>query len=158
MLIVSLLLSLAAAAIPPDVISAFQAIQQPAPTKHLNVTSKSITLPIRGTDISLVFRNFGSLLEQTELSLCLLEGCSDLFMAVVEKGDGPIINDKFSKSYGGVELTMKSFSPPAFELSYGRCVNALRGIGLFMSMYGYFQVDFDIRSSKDGHVGVGSVE
>lgn len=122
------------------------------------MTSKPITLLVPSTDILLVFRNFGELMHQTELSLCLLEGCGELFVAAVKRGDGPILNDKFIKSYSGVELIMKSYSPPAFKLTYGDCVNVLRGIGLFMSMYGYFQVKIDIRSGKDGYIGVGSVE
>ncbi|KAI4188671.1 MAG: hypothetical protein L6R41_001992 [Letrouitia leprolyta] len=160
LLITSLLASLAAAAVRPDSITAFQAIQKPAPAPgtHLNMTSKPITLLVPSTDILLVFRNFGELMHQTELSLCLLEGCGELFVAAVKRGDGPILNDKFIKSYSGVELIMKSYSPPAFKLTYGDCVNVLRGIGLFMSMYGYFQVKIDIRSGKDGYIGVGSVE
>ena len=83
---------------------------------------------------------------------------SDIFGAAVKnKGDGIIRNNQFFKSYGQTEVVMKSYSPPAFALKYGHAVNVLRGIGLFMSLYGYLQMEFDIRSTKDGHVGSGSV-
>lgn len=125
---------------------------------QLNATSASITLRVPGSDVSLVFRNYGKLIYQTDISLCLLEGMSDLFAAAAKnKGDGPIANDRFSKSYGEAKLAMNSYSPPAFRITYGQVVNTMRGIGLFMSLYGYFEVDFDIQSSKDGHVGIGSV-
>ncbi|KAL8944115.1 MAG: hypothetical protein Q9211_000706 [Gyalolechia sp. 1 TL-2023] len=160
LLIASILASFAVAAVRPDVVTAFEATQKPAPAPgtHLNATSQSITMQIPGSDLLLSFRNFGRLIYQADTSLCLLEGCSDLFAAAVRnQGDAVIANNHFDTSYGHVHVTMNSYSPPAFRLTYGHCVNVLRGIGLFMSVYGYFQVDFDIMSSRDGHVGIGSV-
>ncbi|KAI4092749.1 MAG: hypothetical protein LQ348_001881 [Seirophora lacunosa] len=99
-------------------------------------------MKVPNSDISLTFSNYGALLYQTDVSLCLLEGMSDLFaMAVRQKGNG----------------FFNSNSAPAFRLKAGHAVNALRGLGLFMSMYGYYGVDFDIFSDQDGHVGVGLV-
>lgn len=113
---------------------------------------------VPGSDISITFRNYRRLIYQTDVSLCLLEGCSDLFAAAVKnRRDGLISSNKFDKAYGRVHVAMSSYSPPAFRLTYGHCVNVLRGIGFFMSLYGYFQVDFDIVSGRDGYVGIGSV-
>ncbi|KAL8989519.1 MAG: hypothetical protein Q9177_001610 [Variospora cf. flavescens] len=78
-------------------------------------------------------------------------------MAVRQKGNGYFHSDKFSKSYGQANVAMNSYSAPAFRLKASHAVNALRGLGLFMSLYGYFGVDFDIFSTKDGYVGVGLV-
>lgn len=115
-------------------------------------------MKVPNSDISLTFSKYGALLYQTDVSLCLLEGMSDLFaMAVRQKGNGFFISNRFSKSYGQANVAMTSYSAPAFRLKAGHAVNALRGLGLFMSMYGYFEVDFDIFSAQDGHVGVGLV-
>lgn len=83
---------------------------------------------------------------------------SDLFtMAVKLKGDVSIPTNKFTKSYGQANVAINSYSPPAFRVTTGHAVNTLRGIALFMSLYGYFEVDYDIYSVKDGHVGIGLV-
>lgn len=114
---------------------------------------------VPGSDVSMTFTNYGALLYQTDVSLCLLEGMSDLFaMAVRQKGNGYFHSNKFSKSYGQANVAMASYSPPAFKLKASHAVNALRGLGLFMSLYGYFGVDFDIFSAEDGYVGVGLIK
>ncbi|KAI4130449.1 MAG: hypothetical protein LQ341_006457 [Variospora aurantia] len=70
-------------------------------------------------------------------------------MAVRQKGNGYFHSNKFSKSYGQANVAMASYSPPAFKLKASHAVNALRGLGLFMSLYGYSGVDFDIFSTED---------
>lgn len=110
---------------------------------------------VPNSDITLTFRNYGQLLYQTDVSLCLLEGVSDLFtLAVKAKGDGYIATDKFSKHYGGADVDMHAYSPPTQRLKTSQAVQVLRGIGFFMSLYGYFQVDIEIFSGRDGHVGI----
>ncbi|KAL8948501.1 MAG: hypothetical protein Q9222_005320 [Ikaeria aurantiellina] len=101
---------------------------------------------------------FGKLMYQTDIGLCLLEGMSGLFdLAVIKKEDALLTQDKFFKRYGQASVTVASYSPPAFRIKAGGTVNALRGIGLFMSLYGYFETDFDVYSRRLGHIGAGSV-
>ncbi|KAL9600804.1 MAG: hypothetical protein Q9219_002942 [cf. Caloplaca sp. 3 TL-2023] len=156
----SLLASLLVAAVLPDATSGIQAIQNvnvPQET-HLNATLTSISFPVPESDITVNFRSYGRLIYQTDISLCLLEGISDLFRdAVKYKGDGGLIGNKFSKEYGASHVVINSYSPPAFRMTRAHTVNTLRGIAFFQSMRGYFQVDFDVYSRKDGHVGVGTV-
>ncbi|KAL8839379.1 MAG: hypothetical protein Q9170_001773 [Blastenia crenularia] len=156
----SLLTSPAVAAVTPDAITVFRAVQKPAPLPGtpLNATSSDITFRVPGSDVSLTFRNYGKKLYQTDISLCLLEGMSDQFVAAVKnKGDGYLATNKFSKSYGDAIVVMNSYSPPAYRMTYGQSVTVLRGLGLFMSLYGYFGVDFDVYSRKAGHVGIGMI-
>ncbi|KAI4131911.1 MAG: hypothetical protein LQ338_000993 [Usnochroma carphineum] len=113
---------------------------------------------VPGSDISLTFQNYGQLLYQTDVSLCLLESMSDLFaLAIAAKGDGYIASNKFYKNYGRANVAMNSYSPPTQRLTIGHTVDVLRGIGFFMSLYGYMGVDYDIFSAKDGHIGIGLV-
>lgn len=113
---------------------------------------------VPGSDVSLTFRNYGKLLYQTDVSLCLLESASDLFtLAVKAKGDPYLPSNNFDKNYGQATVAMNSYSPPTQRLRASHTVQVLRGVGLFMSLYGYFEVDFDIYSGRDGSVGVGLI-
>ncbi|KAL8786333.1 MAG: hypothetical protein Q9213_002830 [Squamulea squamosa] len=153
--------SLAIAAIPPEDISLFRAVQQPAPRPGtpLNTTSGSIKFNVPNTATTITFANWAKLLYQTDISLCLLEGMSDLAtLAIRNKGDGLIRGNKFRKSYGKATVSMESYSPPTFALTTGVLVDTLRGIGLFMSLYGYYEVEFDIYNQQLGHVGIGIVQ
>lgn len=174
------LASLAVAAIPPESIAAFQAIRQPAPlpgyvlpqdnvaalssnlpilgSTQLNGSSEPIIMRVPGSDISLTFRNYGKLLYQTDVSLCLLESASDLVaLAIKAKGDAYLPSNNFDRNYGTATVAMNSYSPPTQRLRASHTVHVLRGIGFFMALYGYFEVDFDIFSFRDGHVGIGLI-
>ncbi|KAL8703484.1 MAG: hypothetical protein Q9201_003327 [Fulgogasparrea decipioides] len=156
----SLLSTIVGAALPPDEIEVFQAIQKPAPLPGTNLTASNnkIIFRVPGTDTTIHLSNYGKLLSQTEVSLCLLEGMSDLFAAAVKnKGDGSLTSDKFQKSYGKATVEVQSYHPPVFRLTTGVGVDILRGIGLFMSLYGWFQVNLDIYDRTTGHIGVGQV-
>ncbi len=113
---------------------------------------------VPGSDVSLTFRNYGKLLYQTDISLCLLESEGELFtLAVKAKGDTYLPLNKFDKNYGQATVAMNSYSPPTQRLRASHTVHVLRGLGLFMSLYGYFEVDFDIWSGRDGNVGIGLI-
>lgn len=117
-----------------------------------------IIFRVPGTDTIIHFSNFGKLLYQTDVSLCLLEGMSDLFaLAVRNKGDDGLVLDKFKKSYGQVQFEVQSYHPPDFKMNTSTTVNVLRGIGLFTSLYGYYQFGLDIYDGKTKHVGIGQV-
>lgn len=122
--------------------------------------SETITFKVPDTETSLIFKRIGpNTLYQTDLSLCLLEGMNDLFaLAIKNKGDGPITGNKFEKSYGQAGLLIQSYSPPAFRMTTAVSVDTLRAIGLFSSIYGYYEVTFDVQHRKLGHVGVGLVK
>ncbi|KAL8764703.1 MAG: hypothetical protein Q9209_007926 [Squamulea sp. 1 TL-2023] len=125
----------------------------------LNITSGSIRFNVPNTATTITFANWAKLLYQTDISLCLLEGMSDLAtLAIRNKGDGRITGNRFRKSYGKATVSMESYSPPSFALTTGVLVDTLRGIGLFMSLYGYYEMDFDIYNKHLGHVGIGIVQ
>ncbi|KAL8735041.1 MAG: hypothetical protein Q9181_002979 [Wetmoreana brouardii] len=155
-----LLPAIVGAALPQGAVEVFQAVQQPAPLPGTNLTASDhrIIFRVPDTETTIYFSNYGKLLSQTEVSLCLLEGMSDLFAAAVRnKGDSGLTSDKFQKNYGKATVEMQSYHAPAFRLTTGVTVNILRGIGLFTSLYGYYQVDLDIYDGKTGHVGIGRV-
>ena len=52
---------------------------------------------------------------------------------------------------------MDDWAPPTQRLTYGVVTNAMRGLALFFSLHGYFEVDFDINDEMAGHVGSGTV-
>lgn len=115
-------------------------------------------MQVPGSDISLTFRSYGKLLYQTDVSLCLLESASDLFaLAIRAKGDAYLPSNKFERNYGSAKVAMNSYSPPTQRLRASHAVHVLRGIGFFMSLYGYFEVDFEIFSLRDGLVGIGLI-
>ncbi|KAI4267310.1 MAG: hypothetical protein LQ337_008415 [Flavoplaca oasis] len=115
---------------------------------------------VPNTETIITFSNWAKLLYREDVHLCLLEGMGDLTYRALraEKGDRPVIGNKFRTSYGKATIIMDSYSPPAFRLTISILVDTLRGIGLFMSLYGYYEVEFDIENRKLGHVGVGSVQ
>ncbi|KAL8672490.1 MAG: hypothetical protein Q9168_003061 [Polycauliona sp. 1 TL-2023] len=160
--IVVSLSSLAIAAVPPDNLSLLQSVEQPAapPGTALNVTVKEIKFNVPNTDTIITFSGWGKLGYQTDLHLCLLEGMGDLAHTALrsDKGDKGIIGGKFRKSYGQAIVNLESYSPPAFRLTISVVVDTLRGLGLFMSLYGYHEFKLDIHHKKLGHVGTGVVQ
>lgn len=75
-----------------------------------------------------------------------------------EKGDKAVAGNRFRKSYGKATISMDSYSPPAFRLTMVVLVDTLRGLGLYLSLYGYFEVDFEIFHQMLGRVGIGAVQ
>ena len=67
------------------------------------------------------------------------------------------MRNKFVQRYGEVEILVYDYSQPAFRMTYRIVANMLRGIALFMSMYGYFEVTVGVFDAETGHVGAGSV-
>lgn len=126
----------------------------------LNMTRGPFKFNVPNTETIITFSNWAKLLYREDVHLCLLEGMGDLTYRALraEKGDRPVIGNKFRTSYGKATIIMDSYSPPAFRLTISILVDTLRGIGLFMSLYGYYEVEFDIENRKLGHVGVGSVQ
>lgn len=75
-----------------------------------------------------------------------------------ERGDKAVVGNRFRKSYGKATISMDSFSPPAFRLTMVVLVDTLRGLGLYLSLYGYYEVDFEIFHQMLGRVGIGAVQ
>ena len=99
-------------------------------------------------------------LSQTETSLCIIEGLSTAFSAVLAaKRDRFLLRNQFTQQYGDVVITVKDYSPPAFRMMYSMVVDMLRGVALFMGLYGWFEFEVGIFNggAGGGHVGVGSV-
>ncbi|KAL8808220.1 MAG: hypothetical protein Q9182_000284 [Xanthomendoza sp. 2 TL-2023] len=154
-------LYLAFAAPPPETIALVQAIEQPAPLPGTGLNmSEVIKFRVPNTETIITFKDFGpARLYQTDLSLCVLEGMNDLFtFALKKKGDGLITGDRFETKYGQTGVLIKSYSPPAFSLTTAVAFDALRAISLFSSLYGYYEVEFEVYHRKLGHVGVGWVK
>ncbi|KAL8824968.1 MAG: hypothetical protein Q9191_004697 [Dirinaria sp. TL-2023a] len=118
---------------------------------------KSFRVP--GTKTTLTFSDWGSLLSQTETDLCVVEGLGAAFASVVaSKKDGFLPRNKFVQKYGNVEIMVQDYSQPAFRMTYGVVTNMLRGIALFMSMYGYYEMGVSVYDSSYGHVGAGGIK
>lgn len=115
---------------------------------------------VPNTETIITFTNWAKLLYQVDVSLCLLEAMSDVASLAMksDSGDKAIVGNKFRKSYGKATISMESYSPPAFRLTMAVLVDTLRGLGLYMSLYGYYEVDFDIYHGVLGHVGIGVVQ
>lgn len=118
---------------------------------------KSFRVP--GTKTTLTFSDWGKLLSQTEADLCVVEGLGAAFAAVVaSKKDSFLPQNKFVQKYGDVEVSVQDYSQPAFRMTYGIVTNMLRGIALFMSMYGYYEMGVTVYDAAVGHVGAGSIK
>ena len=117
-----------------------------------------MSFKVPGTKTTLTFSNFGKLLSRTETDLCVIEGLSATVAAVIEaKKDGFLPKNRFTQTYGEVEVMVQDYSQPAFRMTYGTVTNMLRGIALFMSIHGYFEVGISVYDTSYGHVGAGSV-
>ena len=113
---------------------------------------------VPGTKTTLTFSDWGKLLSQTEADLCVVEGLGAAFAAVVaSKRDGFLPRNKFVQKYGSVEVSVQDYSQPAFRMTYGIVTNMLRGIALFMSIHGYFEMGVSVFDAGVGHVGAGSI-
>ena len=118
-----------------------------------------MTFKVPGTKTTLTFSDFGKLLSQTETDLCVIEGLGATFAGVVEaKKDGFLPKNRFTQKYGEVEVMVQDYSQPAFRMTYGTVTNMLRGIALFMSIHGYFEVGISVYDTAYGHVGAGNVK
>lgn len=116
----------------------------------------SITFHVPDTQISLIFSGFSNLISQTELELCVIEGLGVLFGRVLAKGkDGFLPLNSVDYKYGNVVINVYDFSAPAFRMTYASVVSTLRGIALFTSFYGYYEMGFEIYNDGTGHVGTG---
>ncbi|KAL8680297.1 MAG: hypothetical protein Q9186_003479 [Xanthomendoza sp. 1 TL-2023] len=131
----------------------------PLPGTVLN-TSGDIRFKVPQTETTVTFTDRGPRrLYQTDLSLCLLEGMNKLFASAIKnRGDGLIAGDQFETNYGQARVLIRSFSPPTFSMTTAVGFDVLRAIGLFSSLYGYYEVKFDVYHQKLGHAGVGLVE
>lgn len=126
----------------------------------LNFTKPSNAFRVPSTETTITFTNWAKLLYQTDVDLCLLEAMGDVAAAAInsERGDKAVVGNRFRKSYGKATISMDSYSPPAFRLTMVVLMDTLRGLGLYLSLYGYFEVDFDIFHQMLGHVGIGTVQ
>lgn len=73
------------------------------------------------------------------------------------KRDGVLPRSKFTQKYGEVEISVHDSSQPALRMTYGIVANMLRGIALFMSLYGWYEVLVGVFDEGAGKVGVGKV-
>ena len=120
--------------------------------------NNKITLKVPGTQTRLQFVSYKALLSQTETDLCIIEALGDIFHTVVKnKQDGFLPLNVYLQSYGEVIIRMDDFVPPTQRLTYGIVTSTFRGLALFFSLYGYFEVDIEIYDGKWGHVGTGAV-
>ena len=109
----------------------------------------------------LTFSNYGGLMSQTELDLCLIEGLSAILSTISSSStkteESYLPTHKFKQSYGKVEVLLQDYSAPAFRMTYKVVADVLRGVGLFMSLYGWFEVRVEVFVKDTGYVGVGRV-
>ena len=56
-----------------------------------------------------------------------------------------------------MEVLLQDYSAPAFRMTYKVVADVLRGVGLFMSLYGWFEVRVEVFVKGTGFVGVGRV-
>ena len=112
----------------------------------LRIGNKPIPLVVPGTRTTVPFSNYGALISQTELDLCLIEGLSAILSTISSplhtktSEDSFLPTHKFKQSYGKVEVLLQDYSAPAFRMTYKVVADVLRGVGLFMSLYGWFEV------------------
>lgn len=79
-----------------------------------------------------------------------------LFDKVLAKGkDGFLPLSAVDYKYGNVVINVYDFSAPAFRMTYASVVSTLRGIALFTSLYGYYEMGFEVYEDERGHVGTG---
>ena len=56
-----------------------------------------------------------------------------------------------------MEVLLQDYSAPAFRMTYKVVADVLRGVGLFMSLYGWFEVRVEVFVKGTGYVGVGRI-
>ena len=122
----------------------------------LNNTADSITFPVPGTNIKLVFSRYSPLISQGELDLCVIEGISSIFDKILIIGkDATLPLNSVEYKYGNVVINVYDFSPPSFAMTYASVASTLRGVALFTSQLGYYGMTFDVYKIDKGHVGTG---
>ena len=120
--------------------------------------SHEIRLSVPGNATSVDFTANKTLLYQSETDLCIIEALADIFATVVRtERDRFLPLHTYLQSYGEVIIQLTDWAPPMQRLKYGIVVSALRGVALFVSMYGYYEVDFEVYDGSWGHLGTGSV-
>ncbi|KAG7009607.1 hypothetical protein G7Y79_00002g007220 [Physcia stellaris] len=126
---------------------------------QLNLTAHgSIDLHVPGTKTTLTFSEYGALLSQTELDLCVIEGLAHAMATVMSlKRDSVLPRSKFTQKYGEVEISVQDSGQFALRLTYGTVANMLRGVALFMSLYGWYEVVVGVMDDGMGQIGVGRV-
>ena len=73
------------------------------------------------------------------------------------KKDGFLPLSRFKQTYGGTVIEVRDFSEPAFRMTWQVVANMLRGIAMFMSLYGWMEVEVGVFDGGLGHVGAGRV-
>ena len=122
----------------------------------LNNTVNTITFPVPGTKIKLIFSNHSPLVSQGQLDLCVIEGISSIFDKILIKGkDFPLPLNSVEYKYGNVVINVHDFSPPTFAMTFASVASTLRGIALYASLFGYYGMTFDVYNIDKGHVGIG---
>lgn len=120
--------------------------------------TSEIRISVPGTATSVDFIAYKSLLYQSDTDLCIIEALANLFATVVREGkDGFLPLHTYLQSYGEVVIQISDWAPPAQRLTYGIVVSALRGVAVFASLYGYYEVDFEVYDGSWGHVGKGTM-
>ena len=64
---------------------------------------------------------------------------------------------KFKQTYGRTEIAVTDWAGPAFRMTFSLVANMLRGIALYMSMHGWWEVSVGVFDAGVGHVGAGHV-
>ena len=121
-----------------------------------NTLDNTITFPVPGTKINLVFSKYSKLISQGELDLCVIEGISSIFDKILIKGkDATLPLGSVEYKYGNIVINVYDFSPPTFAMTYASVATTLRGIALFTSLFGYYGMTFDVVKVDKGHIGIG---
>ena len=128
----------------------------PQNVTSLNATADTITFPVPGTKIKIVFSKYSALVSQGELDLCVIEGISSILDKILIKGkDATLPLGSVEYKYGNVVINVYDFSPPTFAMTYASVASTLRGVALFTSSFGYYGMTFDVYKVDKGHVGTG---